>query len=249
MIAKNYTARLMALLLLLMSHDALADVETWLAKISEAYGGEHKINVAQSYRQHGVTFSSMRGREGKVLRAYRHPDHLRIEIDYGPGDIELRLLAGSRSWKQNKIVQEPFYSAMLLQAGRLGLPVVLLKFRKHVKDLGSFQGMQGNTLQGLELPFHQYNKLVVGIDPMSGRIVESRGVIKIKRFNMNFTTLYDDFRKVDGRLFAFKETHYVMGRKMGYTHLEQIVIEPLVDELFYPLKTKPEIKTDIVRIE
>ncbi len=245
MLMKNLTMILSGLFLLIISHVALADVEAWLARITEAYGGEQQINAVQSYRQYGVTFSSMRGREGKVLRAYRHPDQLLIEIDYGQGELESRLLSGSRSWKQGMQVQEPFYSAMLLQAARLGLPAILLAFRKHVTDVGNYQSLQGNTLHGLALRFHGRNQLIVGIDLQSGRIVESRGIIKTQQFDMDFTTLYDDFRKVDGRLFAFKETHYVMGRKTGYTHLERIIVGPLDDELFYPVKPQ-QMKPNII---
>lgn len=249
MLIKHLTEILLLFFLLAMGDIALADVESWLSKISRAYGGVQQIDAAQSYRQYGVTFSSMRGREGKVFRAYRHPDHLRIEIDYGQGRPESRLLAGSRTWNQNKPVQEPFYSAMLLQAGRLGLPAALLDFRKHVKDVGSYRSLNGTVLHGLELSFHRHNLLKVGIEPKSGRIVESRGVIKTKQFTMNFTTLYTDFRKVDGRLFAFKETHYVMGRKSGYTHLDRVVIGPLDDKWFYPFKTIPVQQKLIVSTE
>ena len=59
-------------------------------------------------------------------------------------------------------------------------------------------------------------------------------------FKMQFGTRYDDFRKVNGRLFAFKETHFVMGRETGYTNLERIVIESLPDELFYPDDVAPD---------
>lgn len=174
-----------------------------------------------------------------MTRSYRHPDHLRIAINYGKAGSELRLLAGPHSWKQNQAVGEPFYSAMILQATRLGLPAVLFEHKKHVKDGGEYKNKQGKTLHLLELRFHKHNHIAVGIDPETGRIAESISTLNIDAFNMQFGTRYDDFRRVNGRLFAFKEIHSVMGRQTGYTKLERIVIEALPDKLFYPKSVPP----------
>jgi hypothetical protein len=70
--------------------------------------------------------------------------------------------------------------------------------------------------------------------------VESSSTIIMENFKMQFGTRYDDFRKVNGRLFAFKETHFVMGRETGYTNLERIVVEFLPDKLFYPENVPPD---------
>jgi hypothetical protein len=241
--AKSITAFCMALLLA-ATFEATADVSTWLNKIGKAYGGEEQIMAASAFQQFGVTFSKMRGSEGKMTRSYRYPDHLRIAIDYGGSDAELRLLAGPHSWKQSQTAGEPFYSAMILQATRLGLPAVLFAHKKNVKDGGEYKDQQGRTLHILELRFHKSNHIAVGIDPETGRIAESASTISMETFKMQFGTRYDDYRKVNGRLFAFKETHYVMGRETGYTHLESIVIESLADELFYPDVISPDENKD-----
>ena len=237
---KSIAALCMALFLLAVAYEATADVDVWLNKVSEAYGGEKQVLEVSAYQQYGVTYSTMRGREGKMTRSYRYPDHLRIAIDYGESDSELRLVAGPRSWKQNEPTGEPFYSAMILQATRLGLPAVFFAHKKYVKDGGEYKNVQGKTLHLLELQFHNQNHIAVGIDPETGRIVESASTIIMDTFKMQFGTRYDDFRKVDGRLFAFKETHFVMGRETGYTSLERIVIESLPDELFYPENVAPD---------
>ena len=235
---KSIMALIFTLFFLGINHEVLADTSNWLEKVAKAYGGEKQILAANSYQQSGVTFSKLRNREGKMTRSYRNPDHLRIDIDYGTVGSELRLLAGPHSWKQNKAVGEPFYSAMLLQATRLGLPVVLFEHKKNVKDAGDYKNKQGKILHLLELTFHKHNLIRVGIDPETGRIVESNGILRMNAFQMQFGTRYDDFRMVDGRLFAFKETHYVMGRKTGFTNLHRIVTEPLPDKLFYPENIK-----------
>jgi len=238
--AKSFTAGCMALFLFAVSYEATADVSTWLDKIGKAYGGEKQVLEVSAYQQYGVTYSKMRGREGKMTRSYRYPDHLRIAIDYGDSDSELRLVAGPRSWKQNQATGDPFYSAMILQATRLGLPAVFFAHKKYVKDGGEYKNGQGKTLHLLELQFHKQNHIAVGIDPETGRIVESASTIIMENFKMQFGTRYDDFREVNGRLFAFKETHFVMGRETGYTNLERIVVEPLPDNLFYPENVTPD---------
>lgn len=225
--------------LLTLTMEVRADVGAWLDKVAVAYGGEKQIMVANAFQQYGVTYSSMRGSEGNIIRTYRYPDHLRIAIDYGKHHNELRLLAGPQAWKQNQPVGEPFYSAMLLQATRLGLPAVMFAHKKYVKDGGEYTGGRGKTLRLLELGFHKYNRIAVGIDVKTGRIAESSSIINSGTFKMQFGTRYDDFRQVNGRLFAFKETHYVMGRQTGYTNLDRIIVEALPDSLFYPEEVKP----------
>ena len=237
---KSITLFCLTLVLAGMGDTATADVGNWLDKLSKAYGGEQQVLRAGAFQQYGVTYSIMRGHEGKITRSYRHPDHLRIAIDYGKFGTELRQLAGPHSWKQEQTTGEPFYSAMILQAARLGLPAVLFEHKQHVTDGGEYQDQQGKTLHLLKLAFHKHNEIAVAIDPDSGRIVESSSILKLENFQMQFGTRYADYRQVNGRLFAFKETHYVMGRETGYTHLQRIVIESLPDKLFYPHGGKPD---------
>jgi hypothetical protein len=235
---------LISLLFLLSSHSAMADVNELLEKIAEAYGGQKRIAEVTAYQQTGVTFSAMRGVEGDILRSYRHPDHLRVEIKYDEKNSELRILAGQYAWKQDQPAEGIFYSAMLLQAARLGLPAILFEHQKHVRDGGMILDKQGVALNSLELNFHGNYRLVVGVDPDTGRILESRGIIEINNAAMEFGTTYDDFRYQQGRLFAFKEVHYAMGHQTGHTHIESIEIVPdLPEELFHPsglIDKKPE---------
>lgn len=228
-------------MLFVCNQAAAGELDALLDKVWQTYGGEARIAEARAYRQYGVTFSSLRGREGKVFRAYQHPDHLRVEIDYGDQNTELRVLAGNHAWKQERMVGEPFYSAMLLQAARLGLPATLLEHRDRLRDAGSFTSKEGKTLRAVELHFHGSLHLVAGIDPQTGHIRESLGVIEKQGARMQFGTTYTDFRLHEGRLFAYREGHYAMGRKTGYTRLERIEIVPsLPDELFSPTRAVDE---------
>ena len=228
------TRCIVAVMLCLCGHAALADVDGLLLKIAEAYGGQERIAEVNAWQQTGTTFSVLRGEEGRIVRSFQYPDHLRVEIRYDQ-DAEIRILAGPSAWKQGKPAEGIFYSAMLLQAARLGLPSILFEHRQLVRDAGVMVGRKGHELQALELDFHGNYRIQVGIDPATGRILESRGIISGNGSAMEFGTAYDDFRLQDGRLFAFRETHYAMGRETGYTTIQNIEIRSeLPHELFNP---------------
>jgi hypothetical protein len=205
-----------------------------LDRVAAAYGGRDRLAATTAFEQYGMTVSAMHLQPGRLHRAFQYPDRLRIDIRYGEDDSELRVLAGASAWQQGTPVSGPQYSAMLLQAARLGLPSTLLDHRDKVRDAGTITGRNGDTLRALELSFHGNLRLVAGIDPDTGRILESRGIIALDEDRgMEFAALYDDFRKVGGRLFAFSETHYAMGAAMGRTTLEHIdIAEELPGELF-----------------
>ncbi|MGD8619782.1 MAG: hypothetical protein PVH54_11430 [Gammaproteobacteria bacterium] len=210
------------------------DIDDLLDRVASAYGGRDRLAAATAFQQYGTTVTGLHRAPGRVHRAFQYPDRLRIQIHYSGDDSELRILSGALAWKQGTPVSGPLYSAMLLQAARLGLPNTLLDHRDRLRDAGTLQGRNGATLQALELPFHGNLRLVVGIDGATGRILESRGTIALDaERGMEFAAVYDDFREVSGRLFAFHETHYAMGSTMGQTTLERIeVTENLPAELF-----------------
>lgn len=235
------TRSIFTVILCLCSEAAVADVDGLLLKIAEAYGGQVRIAEVNTWQQTGITFSALRGEEGRIVRSFQYPDHLRVEIRYDH-DAEIRILAGPSAWKQGKPAEGIFYSAMLLQAARLGLPSILFEHRQLVRDAGVMVGRRGHELQALELDFHGSYRIQVGIDPATGRILESRGIISSNGTAMEFGTTYDDFRLQNGLLFAFEETHYAMGRETGYTKIQNIEIKPdLPHKLFNP--DGPEIET------
>jgi len=226
----------LCLTLLLVGCDraGVDEVDALLDKVAVAYGGEERLSAATAFEQYGETVSALFRQPGRVHRAFQYPDRLRIDIRYGANNNELRILAGAMAWKQGEPATGVPYSAMLLQAARLGMPNTLLDHRDSVRDAGTIISRQGTTLRALELSFHGNLRLVAGIDPATGRILESRGIITAKRGQgMEFTAGYDDFRMIDGRLFAFRETHYAMGSEMGHTTLERIkIMHQLPAELF-----------------
>ncbi len=216
---------LVALLIAGVRAAAADDTGALLDRVAAAYGGQERLSEVTAYQEYGNTISAIHPHPGQLHRAFQYPDRLRIEIRYGDDDSELRILSGASAWQQGQPVTGALYSAMLLQAARLGLPNTLLDHRDKVRDAGIITDRQGNALRALELPFHGNMRLVVEIDPATGHILESRGIMAGEHGNgMEFVASYDDFRRVEGRLFAFQETHYAMGRQVGHTTLERIEV-------------------------
>lgn len=233
---------------LLFSAVCNADVPGLLEQVAKAYGGQEAIAAAMSFRQSGNTYSAMRKTEGNITRTYRYPDHLRIEIQYGKDASELRVLAGPQAWKDDQPQGEPFYSAMLLQAARLGMPAILFEHHQQVRDIGTIASIQGKQLNALELKFHGNLRLIVGIDPESGHILESHGILEMKGKEMKFSTTYANFYMEGEHLFALEEGHYAMGNQTGHTRLQRIEVTPdLPDALFHPRGPVPR-TPDIITI-
>jgi hypothetical protein len=234
-IERQTVGTLWLMLLLLPAPVAVADaIGTLLDRVATAYGGRDRLSAVTAFEQYGTTVSALHGQPGQLHRAFQYPDRLRIDIRYGAHDSELRILAGASAWKQGVPVTGNQYATLLLQAARLGLPNTLLDHRERLRDAGEITGHNGDALHALELRFHGNLRLVAGIDPETGRILETRGTLILgPGRDIEFTAVHDDFRKVGGRLFAFSETHFAMGSTMGQTTLERVeVAQELPGELF-----------------
>lgn len=215
-------------------------LDALLAKVASAYGGETLREGAKAIRHTGVTYSNMRKAEGRIVRTYLAPDHLRVEIQY-PGDEELRILNGPHAWKREQPMSRAYRDAQLLQAVRMALPWNLLQARSQLRDLGVQK--QGDTpLHMIELPMSESLSIKVGIEPESGHIVRSVGSLTGGMGVMEFETAYADFRTQDGRLYAAEEHHFAAGLPTGHTYIERVeFLDTLPDELFTP--PGPEAKT------
>lgn len=198
-----------------------AELDALLAKVFETYGGTQVISQTQIIHQKGRTYSSLRGAEGDIERLLHHPDHLKVVIEY-PSGAENRVLAGEQAWKQGKQTSGPFRMAMRLQAGRIWLPRTLWDHKDQARHVGRLKTENGTEREFVDIPLGEDMTISVEIDPVSGRILKSRGTLQMGGMAMVFGTEYADFRMQDGRLFAFKETHYAMGRPTGHTRIEKL---------------------------
>lgn len=205
------------------------ELDTLLQRIANAYGDP---TPPASIVQHGRTLSRAQG-EGRLLRAYRAPDVFRIEIDY-PSNPETRLLFGSQAWQRNRPMSEAFRGALILQAARVALPWNLLAARASLRDAGEHKFGEGR-LHFIEMPLADGLTLIAEVDPESGRILRSRGILRHGSSQMVFGTVYEDFRSTAGRMHAAVEHHFAMNRYIGRSYIESVEYDrPLPDSLFRP---------------
>lgn len=216
-------ASLVVLLCALLSLPAQADdAQPLIDKVITTYGGEAAWRATVGMRQEGSTYSQRRHFAGKTIRSYQHPGKMSIDIRYGDKDTELRQLDGDRAWDHGKAGADSYMLASRLQAYRLALPLLVLDHRNQIKSLGQRDDESGHPHEGLMVELEQGLKIMMDVDVASGRIMGSWGMMEMDGKPMEFASLYEDFRQVDGRLLSFKESHYAMSDYIGYTLLEKV---------------------------
>jgi hypothetical protein len=108
----------------------------------------------------------------------------------------------------------------------------LMKNKTKLVDKGNVE-RDGRRLQVLELALENGLSVSAGIDPMTGHILFSSGTTKTG--SMTFETTYDDLRKVEGVLFAFKESNMAQGTKTAETILSKIeILKEAPEDAFRP---------------
>ena len=191
-------------------------------RIVAAYGGEAALEKSAAIREVGKVEATMRvGSSGPIVRTYARPSKLRIEIGDGPKPREVRVLDGEKGWRNGQASTGAGYEAMVLQAARLDLPWLLMKHKNKLVAKGPAE-RDGRRLEVLELSLENGLAVSAGVEPESGHILFSSGTTKTG--SMTFETSYDDLRKVDGVLYAFKETNMAQGTKTAETILSKIEI-------------------------
>jgi len=227
---------ILALLMLLgacASPEPSNTLDGLLKRVEHAYGEAARM---KALRQSGQLNSASREAPARVSRYYVYPDKLRIDILFTDGSGEQRLLNGDRGWRHGRESRGPGYAAMRLQAARIGLPRMLTEQRARVRELPSTAA--DGEWRTVELALDEHLSIVAHIDTDTGRIIGSQGLLATGSTHLVFDARYDDFRQQGDALFAFKETHGVMGRLTGQTVLEHVELLPsLADDLFMPSTT------------
>lgn len=215
---------------------ASGDIDRLVAKTVKAYGGEEALRNAPAVRHTGQVTSRMRGgAAGSIVREFERPNRLRVVIRYG-AETEDRVYDGKTGWRQGKIVTGPPLDAMVLQAARMDLPLILLDRKRDLVDRGpaTYEGME---LRAIELTLGRGLALTVHIDPATGRIVRSsgRGGDGGGGVPLEFVTRYMDYRMVDGLLHPFREGNFANGFVTGETTLSRVeVLKSLPPGTFQP---------------
>jgi hypothetical protein len=227
----------LALIFLLAAAPACASEATDLAeRVIAAYGGAGTIEASNSFKQSGTLESYRHGKTGTVERSFTRPDKLRIEIRI-PGEApQSRILDGARGWRDGAPVPPMMAKAMYLQAARLDLPHLILKAGPDIIALGPVKYGEGRDLKGLEIPVAEGIRLIAVVDPETGHIVRSHGLIETAPgAGVEFGTHYEGHGDLNGMFLATQETHFARGQPTGKTVLEKSEAVPgFPDGVFRP---------------
>ena len=208
---------LLALLLALLTPGARAEAVSFLDEVVAEYGGGA---APTAIHERGTTESTRRGK-GPVERWWQAPDRFRIDIGY-PGTPEMRLLRGAEAWQQGRPAVAAMHGALVLQAARMALPWRLRENARQVVDLGEPPTGFRKPLRTLQWQVREGIQLIVEIDPDTMLVQRSRGILTIDHSSMEFGTIYENYRRIDGRMVAMLERHFAMGQYIGSTTLESV---------------------------
>lgn len=213
-----------------------ADLGELLFKVEAAYGGAGAVAAMSSYHAEGVTRSAMGGGEGRIARDYQAPDRLKVVIDYADRS-ELRLINGEAAWRGDRAgvraVEGPMRASMEYQLLRSDLPGALLRYRDRLEDGGVVEH-EGGSHQLLVLRWSSLVEMKYWVDSASFLVTHVESAVNMGAHSVVFATALDDFRKVDGGLFPFKETNYASGQHVADTQLEKVELAPATLGPFTP---------------
>ena len=206
--------------------DPGAPINVFVGQILAAYGGESLPRRGQVIRQTGRNWSEMHGAEGRIVREFRWPDYLRVEIDYPDGSSESRLLDGIRIMRDGQPVPPAMASAMRLQLARLSLPMLLAWEAGRLSELAPTRRPDGIEVRRLRVDFDDGLALFAEVDRETARILRTAGVVQLGKESVSFGAEYDRFRFFGGLSWPEKEDLSAMGHGIGSVVLETIEIDP-----------------------
>jgi hypothetical protein len=209
-------------LALLAAPPAAEGVAPLVRRCVDAYGGKAALATSARVREVGTVTSILHpGTIGRIGRVYARSGRLRVEIAFGPGEPEIRVLDGSRGWRDGQPVTGPRLAAMLLQAARLDLPALLDAWTAKVEDRGTLE-LGGRKLRVLAVEPAPGLVVEAALDPATGRILRSRGASRDPAMPLEFVTTYSDFETVQGVLVPMREENWANGKSTGVTILQDV---------------------------
>ncbi len=204
---------------------ANAGVAALVEKCVAAYGGPAAIaRSARSPMEGTVTSVVLHpGELGESARAYERPGRLRVEIAYpaSPDAGEVRVLDGTKGWRNGEAAAGARLDAMVLQAARVDLPALLQASLGKLRD-GGKSTVGGTSVRLVALEPAPGLLVEAAIDPATGRILRSRGASTAGATPLEFVTTYSEFEKVDGVLVPMREENWANGKSTGVTTVNKV---------------------------
>jgi hypothetical protein len=219
---------------------AVTDPGALLDAVLKAYGGADKLQAVRGYKMEGSVEAKMRGSSAATTRLFARPGNLRVDLAY-PDLTEIRVVKDGKGWRtsQNGIAEAtgPMLDSMSLQAARAAIPWVLRDNRSKLKAAAPVT-MDGKELEGLEVALGPTMILRAWVDPATHYVRRSQSVIASAQMNMEFSTIYSDYRSVDGVIFAFHEENFAGHTPTGSTAITTVTLNP-VEAIEVPGSVRP----------
>lgn len=204
------------------------DVQGLLDRVLAAYGGAERLQKVKGYRAEGAVQAKIRGATATTTRLFARPGDFRVDVAY-VDYTEVRVVLGGKGWRtaQQGIVEVtgPMYDSMALQAARSAIPWILVDNRGKLRPAPA-ETVDGAALPGFELTLSDSMTLRAWVDPETNLVRKSQSVLASLEMNMEFSTVYADYRPVDGVMFPFREENFAGAAQTGSTILSRFVVDP-----------------------
>ena len=208
---------------------APGSVAAVIERILGSYGGREALERVHSYRVEGTIHAVLGARVGPTVRVFERPDRLKVGMRY-PEGTEVRLLDGARGWRNSAgeplaEAHGPMLEAMVLQACRADVPWILIERGAQARRIEDLEH-EGAHLIGIEIPIREKLSFRAYVHPATFRVVMSQGLLEHGGMQTHFETIYDDYRMVEGVLFAFHEENYASGVHTAHTEFVRVLLDP-----------------------
>ncbi|MGO9379100.1 MAG: hypothetical protein ACLPN1_02745 [Dissulfurispiraceae bacterium] len=214
-------------------------VQTLVAKIVAAYGGEKVIKETTSVYAIGDIEALMRQDRGSYELFFKRPRKLKVDIKYQRSS-ETRVLDGNTGYRGANDgplaeINGPSLLAIVYQYKHIDLPYGLLSGAYSITSEGK-KDINGTIVEIIHLSDTEGPPMDVCVDVETFHIVKVTGYfVAPDGRTMALSSEFSDFRTVGNTVFPFKVINYAAGQRIAETIMKSYKINlPTPDHLFEP---------------
>jgi outer membrane lipoprotein-sorting protein len=238
--------RILAAVLLLSSICLAQTADEIVAKAIAARGGMDKIKSVQTQHMEGTI--SFGGQEtGKIIAEWKRPGKFRQELVMN-GKTMLRITNGSEGWSLNPFAGDatlrplgPEELKLIGEQADFDKPLVDYKGKGHAVELVGKEQVEGKDAYRLKVTLKGGEVRYEDIDASSFLELKWNGKLKNEDKELEFNTLFHDYRPVSGLPFPFTIDTDTVGsdaeQKIVFDKIE--VNSPLEDARFQKPAAEP----------
>lgn len=213
-----------------------------IENVINAYGGKDIIESTQSMHLKGKIEAFMLHDHGTYELYFKRGKRLRVETKYAHSS-EVRILNGERGYRGTDVlpIEEVFgarYFAMVYQFRHLDILHDLAKGTYQIQTMGK-SSIGGSDVEVFHLNDKDGAIMDIYIDEHNFHILKVTGYFRERGKEIDLSSEFSDFRKVNGSVFPFRITNYAGGLKIAQTVIDNYVLNPdIADFLFEPATTR-----------